>query len=172
MTDLAPVLNSILSAAASALNDAGAGAGLVHLAPGSSVAWDNCCEGGGQLWLRVLEIYPTAGLSSPFPSRDSSQPGGCGVVQLAVHLGLGIVRCTPTLDDHGNPPSGEAMTGSALEMVDDMRVLLEVVACAVKTLPGVANAKVGRWVPQGPDGGCAGGEWTFHIAYDPCTCRE
>lgn len=30
--------------------------------------------------------------------------------------------------------------------------------------------KIEKWTPQGPLGGCAGGEWTAVISVNPCKC--
>ena len=38
----------------------------------------------------------------------------------------------------------------------------------VRTLSGVQTVKLGRWLPQGPEGGCAGGEWTAYLGVWPC----
>jgi hypothetical protein len=174
MRDFEPVLTSILSAASSALNEAGVPAGLVSLTPGTSPAWDNCCEGGGQLWLRVVEVYPTAGTGSAFPQVDTAQKGvgaGCGIHLLAVRLALGVMRCAHTISDQGVPPTAAEMSSDALATLDDLGILLDVIGCTIPTLTGVLGAKVDRWTPQGVLGGCAGGEWGFYIAVDPCLCK-
>lgn len=174
MRDLEPILTSILSAASSALNEAGVPASLVHLAPGTTPAWDNCCEGGGQLWLRVVEVYPTSGGRGSFPAIDTQQQGvagGCGIHLLAVHLALGVMRCAHTVNDQGVPPTGPEMTSDALATLTDLSVLLDVIGCEVPDVVGVQSAKVDRWNPQGVLGGCAGGEWGFFVAVDPCLCK-
>lgn len=170
MRDYGPTLTSVLSAASSALNAEGRPTGRVTLSPGGPVAWDDCCE--GQLYLRVIEVYPTMGSSgAPFPQIDSAQKGvGCGVKMLALHLGLGVLRCAATLDSDGNAPSDAAMSADTLAASADLSTLLDVIACTVPTLPGVQQMKVGRWQPQGVQGGCHGGEWDFYLAVDPCLC--
>lgn len=174
MRDYGPTFVGILSAAASALSEKGRGTALVHLAPGNEAAWDNCCEGGGQTYLRVGEIYPTAGQGSPFPNIDAAQRGvGCGVTLLALHLYLGVIRCAHTLDDHGTPPTATEMSDDALSALADMAILLDVISCRVPEVWGVQQVKVGQWTPQGVLGGCAGGEWEFYVAVDPCIdCSE
>lgn len=175
MFDLAPVLTSILSAASSSLNDAGVPAALVHVAPGQQPAWDNCCEGGGQLWLRVVGVYPTSGGRAAFPAIDTQQQGvgvGCGVHLLAVHLALGVMRCAHTISDRGVPPTADEMTDDAFATLTDMGLLLDVIGCEVPALPRVQSMKVDRWTPQGVQGGCVGGEWGFFIAVDPCLCKS
>lgn len=163
-----PIYTSILSAAASAINPANP-VGLTHVAPGLLAAWDDCCS--GQLYLRTIEVYPTAGRNTPFPQFDAGQPGvGCGVNLLAFHLALGVIRCAHTIDDNGTPPTADEMTGDAFDAIDDLSLLLDVISCDLLGLPGIMGVKVGRWQPQGVQGGCHGGEWDFYAAVDPCIC--
>lgn len=171
MRSLEPVLTSILSAASSALSEAGLPAELVHLSPGDIPSFDNCCEGGGQLWLRLAEVFPTAGQDAAFPALDSAQKGGCGVNLLALHLALGVMRCAHTIDERGRFPSGPEMTEDALGSYDDLMILLNVIVCDLDKLTGVQRVKVDRWSPRGVQGGCAGGEWGFFVAFDPCLCQ-
>ena len=164
--NLTPILTGVLSAAASRLTVAERPAGLVHLAPGARVAYDNCCEGQGQLWLRVIDIAPSAGPGSPFPNYDSTQRGDCPAL-LSVQVGLGIVRCVHTLDDNGIPPTAEQMGSDGEEMLADSAILLDVLQCESRKILGVMTLKLGRWNPRGPEGGCAGGEWTAFLGVDP-----
>lgn len=174
MREFTPILTSILSAAASRLNAAEVPAALVHLAPGATVAHDSCCEGGGQLYLRVIEVYPSVGNGSngvPFPQMDAAQRGvGCGINVLAFHLALGAIRCAHVLDDSGHPPTADEMSHDAEGTMVDLALLLDTLACDLAGLPGVMQTKIGRWTPQGPQGGCAGGEWDFYVGLDPCLC--
>lgn len=172
MRDFTPVLTSILSAAASRLNEEERPTGRTTLSPGAQVAWDDCCA--GQLYLRVIEIYPSAGRggSGAFPQMDSVQKGvGCGITLLAAHLALGVIRCAATLDDDGNAPTDAQMSADALGSMADLSTLLDVLGCDLSGLPGVMASKVGRWLPQGVQGGCVGGEWDFYVALDPCLCQ-
>lgn len=166
--DLKPVLKGILSAAASAFEEAGTPPGRVELSPGNLPAWDDCCE--GQLYIRVLEIFPSG---APFPEFDSDQKGAagkCAIKLMAVHLGLGMIRCAHTLDDDGHAPTPEEVTEDGDEMLDDMQTLLDVIVCELESIKGVMKVKLDRWSPQGVQGDCHGGEWAFFIAMDPCLC--
>lgn len=169
MRDYTPILDGILSAASSALNAQGRATGRVERTPGLLPAWDDCCE--GQLYLRVIEIFPSG---APFPQFDAAQkgPGGaCSIHMLAFRLGLGVLRCAATLDDDGNAPYPEHVTGDADEMLLDMATLLDVLVCTAAKLPGVLAMKMDRWQPQGVEGGCHGGEWGVYFALDPCLCN-
>lgn len=173
MRDYTPILQSILSAAASALNAEERPTGRVELTPGSLPAWDDCCE--GQLYLRVPDVYPTAGKNSPFPQKDSSQAGvnlACAVHGLAVHIGLGVLRCAETVDDNGNAPTPAEVTADAEQMLADMATLLDVLVCIAPRLDGILSLKIDQWNPLGVEGGCAGGEWSAYLWVDPCVCKE
>lgn len=126
---------------------------LIHLAPGREEAWDNCCT--GQLYARVIEVYP----SSPFPGRSNAS--GCGDL-MAVRIGLGVLRCAAVLDNEGNAPSAEAMTGDTLEALEDMAILLDVLR-SFSVEPWLPGFRLEGWVPKGVSGGCHGGEWTFAL---------
>lgn len=170
MRDLTPLLNGVLSAAASALEEQGRPTGRVERTPGLLPAWDDCCA--GQLYLRVIEVFPTA----PFPQFDAAQKGAagsvCAIHMLAVRIGLGIIRCAAVLDDKGRPPTPARVQADADEMMDDMATLLDVLVCTVAKMPGVLAFKMDRWQPQGVDGSCHGGEWGAYLAVDPCLCSE
>lgn len=169
MRDLEPLLSSILSAASSALNDAGVPATLVHLSPGNLPAWDECCAGGGQMWLRLKDAYPTAGPGTGFPGMDAAQRG-CKIHMLALSLGLGVMRCAHTIDDRGRFPTAAQMSADAAKTYTDLGLMLDAITCVVPTLPGASTVKVDRWTPQGVQGGCVGGEWGFFVGFDPCLC--
>lgn len=176
MRDLPALLVPVIESTAQVLADAGRPVGLAHLVPGMETAWDHCCDNSGQAYLRVIEVYPTAGMgggsSSPFPQRDSMQRGAagasCSINLLALHLGLGVIRCAHTVDNHGRPPTGEQMTSDAAGTYDDLGLLLEVITQVIAAHKAFPKVVVGSWTPLGPSGGCVGGEWTLYAALDPC----
>jgi hypothetical protein len=174
MRDYAPLLNGILSAAASALEEQGRPTGRVERTPGQLPAWDDCCE--GQLYLRVIEIYPTAGTNSPFPQFDVAQRSAagshCGFHLVAVKIGLGVMRCAATVTDDGKAPTTEQVSANADDMMLDMATMLDVLLCTVSKMNGIMAMKMDRWTPQGVNGGCHGGEWGAVLAVDPCVCKE
>ena len=127
--------------------------GRVHLMPGASPVWDDCCEEGGQVWVRVINIVPMAG---KVPT--------CPVLGWRATLGVGTIRCAHVLDDDGNPPTPEEMTQDTERMTQDLANLGRALLCEA----GISS--VVNWLPAGPDGGCVGGEWTVTITYDWCGC--
>lgn len=172
MDDLTPVMTGILSAAASTLNDENRSPGRVELTPGAVPAWDDCCA--GQLYARVIEVFPTAGKESPFPQIDSRQRGTadavCKIHAYALHFGLGVLRCAATVNDQGVAPSSAQVTNDAVLMYADSRSLLAVLMCDVASVRGVHQIKLGRWTPLGVEGGCMGGEWDAFVMISACGC--
>ena len=162
-SSIEPVLSGVLTAVATILDGAGRLPGRVYLAPGSDVAWDACCgaedQAGGQLYLRVDNIWPSG---MPFPEQ-LRKPMPCAVPMLAVSVSVGIVRCAHTLDDYGNPPSSEDLTGDALALLEDATLIWEALQTLKGAVPGVATVQLGQWTPEGPMGGCASGEWAFTL---------
>lgn len=130
---------------------------VVTYQPGSEVAWDGCCD--GQLWARVVTIQP-----GPVQPKASGIP--CGVPWMDVTLGLGIIRCVAGPSSKGQPPSAAKITDDGAVMLLDLAVLQEAMLCVGKTVRVVA------WTPLGPQGDCAGGEWTFTIRILTCACPE
>lgn len=163
-----PVLQAILAEALAALDAAGRRPGLSFIQPGLQVAFDNCCENEGQLWVRLIQAFPAGGpRSGPFPTADMVQ--ACGVSALAARIGLGTVRCAHVVNDGGAPPSGDDMTSDALGIFADSSILLAAIEEPISKLRLVKKALVTTWTPVGPSGGCAGGEWEFVALIDDCS---
>lgn len=170
--DIDPLMTSILSAVASAFEEDETPPGRVELTPGLLPAWDDCCA--GQLYLRVREIFPTAGSGSPFPQFDAQQKGvnaACAIHMVSVSFAVGMMRCAAVLDDNGNAPTPEAVSADAREMYHDMNIILQTLVCGLKEIKAIQGLKMDRWIPQGVNGGCHGGEWGAMIAVDPCLCK-
>lgn len=118
------------------------------VAPGASVAWDDCCD--GQLWARVVSISPvfqgtTNGVKCP--------------VAYDFTLGVGVIRCVSTVNERGKPPSAKQITADGNAGLRDMRELADILQ-SYRPVDALTT-RLGIWTPLGPDGGCAGGEWTM-----------
>jgi len=127
--------------------------------PGTEVAWDDCCD--GQLALRLIHLEPVSAGSSS---------SACAPAGWKAHLGLGLIRCVASLDDAGNPPTSDQLTADAIDVLTDASVLEQVLTCTVSGL--VDRLTLVNYLPLGPSGGCAGGEWTFRVVFiaTPCGC--
>lgn len=176
MRNYTEILQGVLSTVHTALDDAGRPPGRAELVPGLRPAWDDCCD--GQLYLRVIEVYPTAGSNAPFPQIDTQQRGAagglCAIHGVAVHIGVGVIRCVATIRDDGSAPSPEEVSADGDLMLKDMDTLLDALLCKVPQADFYTSAihglKMDRWQPQGAEGGCAGGEWGVYLWIDPCLC--
>lgn len=136
--------------------------GRVLIAPGEQVAWDACCD--GQLWVRVVGVRDvTAELGG-----RSGADGSCAVLAWGVTVGVGVLRCTPSVDDRGRAPSAGEVTGSAEQVLADMAATSRALLCCAP----VSRPRSLAWAPLGPEGGCAGGEWTFEVWLGVCACPE
>ena len=162
------VMLDALACLETALEAAQRPVGTVSLIPGGLPAWDNCCENGGQAWVRLVRQFPTLGPGAPWPNFDTQQQ--CGVSGVGIELGVGINRCSKAFGNEytGAPPSADRMTGEALGMTADAFLTLRALRCCT-SLAGAA-AKFGQWSPQGAGGGCVGGEWSVLLLTDVCAC--
>ena len=125
----------------------------VIVAPGAEVVWDDCC--GGVLYVRVVGVTPV--------TQANAALGTCALLGWAVTLGLGTVRCTDVVDDRGRAPRDKDLTEDALRLTQDAADLGQMLMCET-------NASNVSWAPQGPDGGCMSGEWTFDLRVSGCAC--
>lgn len=120
-----------------------------YLAPGPNAAWD-----GEHLAVSVVQLLPGT-------SDASGKPGGhpgrqAGSMQISrVVLEARILRCLPTLDDAGRPPSAAAIQSSASGLMDDLGTLLDGAYQFLKASPQTV-ATIGQADPLGPEGGLGG----------------
>lgn len=162
-----PTMEALLACSEAALEDAGRPVSRSSLVPGRDVAWDNCCgdgNTGGQLYVRAVTGFP----SGPFPQHNTSTK--CDAPFRAWQLAVGVIRCTPTIDDQGNPPSAAALTANTLGVMEDAHALETAIKCCLREAPRVQGVILVAWTPQGPQGGCVGGEWTVWVNLPACAC--
>lgn len=115
-------------------------------------AWDLCTTD-------TLAVY-VAGLA-PSPASPS-RPGCATIWRAEVHVQ--IVRCAPTIDNHGKAPSADALDGNAADLLADLWVLAASIGdlgtAAVGSCDGFAAANAR---PLGPFGGAAGWDVPFFV---------
>ncbi|MFI9026300.1 hypothetical protein [Streptomyces sp. NPDC053560] len=180
--DLHDLTESVLGCVCAALQDT---ARQVDGQPGcpcrtcvvpGAVAWDWCddpCSGdgsGGQLSVNVLRMWP----SNPFPNEDRTVMGtrNCMPAPVtAAELAVTLLRCAPTPDDQGCPPSCDELdTAARITHVDAVTVYNALYCC----LPGTSTRRRGRQfvIGQqrlvGPQGGCVGVEQRVTVALPGC----
>jgi hypothetical protein len=166
------IMGEVLTCAEDALHAKDRDCGRVLLVPGALPAWDECCD--GFLFVRLITMFPTMGQGVPFPNPDT-RPGNCKPVMMASQLGVGVLRCASVIDDNGTAPPAATLTAEALGMTADASILLSAIKCCVADMVDdeeswVEQVVLGSWLPQGPDGGCVGGEWTLTVAHGSCGC--
>lgn len=149
--DLAEIVNT-----AKALLDPLPGR-IIAVAPGESVAWDDCCD--GQLWTRLISFSPHDGNS---PAQRSGMDV-CALPWFIATVELGIIRCAAVLNDQGVAPTPLQIVADGVQGLNDMAQLMAAIKCADVDIRGL-----GSWTPQGPEGGCFGGYWTFTLRYSNC----
>ncbi|WNI20284.1 hypothetical protein [Actinacidiphila sp. ITFR-21] len=141
-------------------------------------AWDGCADPcgpaesvGGQLTVHVARIYP----SSSFPAEDRTVLGtrGCLVPATAVELVITLLRCVPTIDEHGCPPTCEELAAAAqIVHVDTASVYNALLCC----LPSTGTRRRGPQFLMGAhrvlesQGGCGGIEQRVTVALPGCGC--
>lgn len=150
---IGPILHSIVEESRLALSPVPDR--VIYIAPGNEVAWDDCCV--GQLSGRIVSINPHVGTQP-----RSASP--CGVLYWDVLLAVGILRCVDVVDDQGVAPPAPVLTADGQQMLWDAQALQQVILCHKDV------KAINVWVPQGPQGGCAGGEWTFLVTVGACGC--
>lgn len=119
---------------------------------GGEVAWDNCCD--GQLSVRVIVARPK------YPNGPTTAK--CGPIYWDLTVGISVLRCASTVNDKGTPPSPEKITEEAGLVFADMTEVKDI----FENYLGDRLRVIDGWSPQGPNGGCAGGEWTLTMRID------
>lgn len=118
--------------------------------PGSTAVLDFAEE--GMAWVRLNTAAP----SIVFPSQDQSLRS-CGA-PLAYQFEVGIVRCAPTLDDDGSPPTLEEQFEATRLQMADMEAIRAAIQCCLPNASKILNS----YTPYGPQGGALGGWWTVY----------
>jgi len=158
---------AILACAADGVDHEGALAlARVYVAPGE-VAWDACC---GQLTVSEVRRYP----STVFPVDEVDHTQECGANYLTVALLVTLLRCAPTPQYEGVPPTTTELQACAQQLDKDMGDLLRAVQCCVA---GYADAyqlttwEIGPQEVIGPQGGCIGTTLAVSLGFpNGCGC--
>jgi hypothetical protein len=165
---------SAYSRAATVLSDALAALGSAPFSqvpkrtgvvPGTPV-WDECCN--GQLTVNLRRLYG----SDVFP-QDAAQTsqGGCCPALTVADMGLLLLRCAPTQDEQGRPPSMAALDSAAQQASADGELLYVSVSNSLSAMYQLSGGDelqtyvvLGALV-VGPQGGCIGIQVDFFAAW-------
>lgn len=123
-------------------------------------AHDSCCGCGGQLNTWIERVYPYA----TFPDIDDGTIGRgfgqCGPPKgFAADLVVSVLRCAPSMNDDGSPPSPTAMAENAWITAVDLQTALTGIVCCLDELVLPRRRRPYRYVlGEGrintPEGGC------------------
>jgi hypothetical protein len=120
------------------------------------VAFDHCCD-EGQLWVGIDRIYAYGQFPAPAGVTTCAPP-------LAADLTIGILRCAPTMNDQGEPPSVEALSRSATQIYEDAYAVINGVMCCLAPHARARPFVIGNQRSLGPAGGCVGSELKLTVA--------
>lgn len=128
--------------------------------PGGSVAYDYCTCGtgtacGGMAWVRLGSFFP----STDFPIPDTRAT--CAT-KMAYRLEVGVVRCIPTLDSRGNPPTMDQQLRAFDLQMADMAAIRLAIACCMRDFEDT-DYILENYTPIENQGGCGGGFFTVLI---------
>lgn len=161
---LGPIISAMLECARVSLTNP---VNRVLVMPGSTVVDDDCCEGGGQLFIRVVSIVGASGLAQP-----DSQP--CTPLY-KIRCAIGTRRCAHTVSDAGVPPSAAEMTADAFSVLQDRADIMEAFSCCIAPMfpdrYDIGALRIEDWLPSPVLGGCIGCEITFtfsQVLCNPC----
>lgn len=142
------------------LDASGCGPGKSFIADGASVPAEDCCD--GIAWTRVGDIQPTSGDSNPYAEMRNLPAGPSGH---DITIEVGIMRCTPILDEQGNPPPSVEYTEAAKLNASDRLAMRQAVLCDWPADLVAANCDgyiPSNWTPI-EAGGCGGGYMTITV---------
>lgn len=117
-----------------------------------AIAWDSCC---GVLVAAPERVYRSA----EFPIEGTTDYV-CEESALVVDVVILLLRCVPTLDDRGNPPSIPTLSAAYTTVLNDAAVIWNVVAGELPE--GWQRSAVDQQF-VGAQGGCIGVETRLSV---------
>jgi hypothetical protein len=132
------------------------------------IAWDACeC---GLLAISEQRRYP----SIDFPTEGLNDALPCGAPYTVVPYVIALVRCVPSSEEDGEPPTVEALSAAAEQLNTDIAKLRQAIWCCLNDLyrtNQVLAFTVGASDVVGPEGGCAGHQLTVLVGFgNDCGC--
>jgi hypothetical protein len=126
-----------------------------------AITWAGQCD---QLVVSIGPTWPT----SNFPTPTLEPGAACDAAMLGCDLILSIIRCFPTVDAAGNPPSIDAVQQVAQQIGADHQTLGNIVPCALAEQIGaptnlIEDYTIGLANTVGPDGGRIAIELAYRI---------
>jgi hypothetical protein len=106
------------------------------------------------VYARLARIFPFT--TFPLESDEAT----CAT-PLAYEIAVGAVRCIPVYEDGSPLDPGDSLDAS-LALIQDAMAMRKAIECCFGG--DDIDIQLSAWEPQGPDGGCVGGEWTVVVA--------
>jgi hypothetical protein len=134
---------------------------------------DYCCEGLAYISLGDLWVSDDS-----FPEQDIIRQvrGNCPPAFWAVDLKLGIIRCSPTGSETGEPPTDDEWTAAAIQNLYDAQALRRVACCIrdwVSDNTGLylgMSVVINRQTQVTPNGGCVERYFTVTLQFPNLDC--
>lgn len=142
---------------------------------GTAVAYDDCCD--GQLWVAWGRTIPSDWKQQSFGRYPTASPRAVAgfskcLTMVAIDYEVGILRCAPTLDEHGNPPSAEEIEASARQMHEDAWVILRATLTQLDAWEhGGTFVSWEAQVPIDDNAGCVGSLLRFSVGHPICPTK-
>ena len=115
----------------------------------AGAAWDD-----EQVTVSLNGVWP--GPSAAQQSAQATAAHQAGTVLPRAVYEIRILRCWPTVDDSGEPPTPEAITQASMVLMRDAGLILTALYAYAAADRGNGTMSVGEIQPLGPDGGLCG----------------
>lgn len=141
----------------------------VCVVPGE-IAWDACdC---GQLTINNPSQFSSNIFPTPIPGGDQTQ---CGAPVIASTFNITALRCSPSSDRSGHPPTCSQLQNAAELLYKDKYYMRAAAICCLAELQRthvIEMYTVGTVIETGPRGGCVGAEMPFTVGLiNNCPCE-
>lgn len=160
-------LEGLLACASAALAECNVPVCRAFVSTAPVVPWDVCCQcnggGVGQLWVSVDRIDPML-----IPAAGGGEVR-CST-QYEANVWLGLIRCALTQDSAGNPPSADALTQEAMDVVRDRLILTQALRCCFAANNDIDEFTVRSWESLA-GGGCVGGRINVTLRFADPRCN-
>ena len=113
---------------------------VIYVVPGSTIVWDDCCD--GQLTARLASLAPVM--------TSGGNMVNCGVQYWRATGELTLIRCALVIYNQGVAPVPSALNKEGKEALDDSDVLLATLG-DFEWVTGISS-----WGALGPNAGCRG----------------
>lgn len=133
------------------------------------IADDKCdC---GQLAVTVPRWFGSR--TPPTLAFEDADSAPCGMPYLAVDVLVRIMRCAPTPDSRGNPPSCEALERAALIQHEDAMAVRRGIGCCLAEMADqdrIVGFILRATESAGPLGACVGSQVSLTFWVPSCLC--